>query len=160
MGFHFPSAISPNNPAAEIFNTYLGDGMSSRLFLEVREKLGLAYSIGSFYSSGAGFGHLVAHAGTDKDNVSKTMDIILREIRAARDVSSEKLASIKRQMIGSCLVKTEDSSNSALELVNAEIYGNAEDYYKFPEKLNSVSLDEVRALSVVGDYSSFVLGPN
>ncbi|MCH8237671.1 MAG: insulinase family protein [Proteobacteria bacterium] len=66
--------------AASVFSTLLGGGMSSRLFQEVREKRGLAYSIYSFLSSYTDGGLFGVYAGTGKDDVRDLVPLVLGEI--------------------------------------------------------------------------------
>lgn len=76
-----------------LFNILLGGNMSSRLFQEVREKQGLAYSIYSYLSSYTDSGYLGIYLGVDPGAVNKTMGLVAREISAlcAGDFSEEEL---------------------------------------------------------------------
>ena len=71
--------------AASMFSTLLGGGMSSRLFQEVREKRGLAYSIYSFLSSYTDGGLFGVYAGTGKDDVRDLVPLVFGEIGRLAD---------------------------------------------------------------------------
>ena len=72
-------ALPQNDPRryeAFILNAVLGGSMSSRLFQEVREKLGLAYSIYSYIASHSDSGSLAVYAGTSRERLDEVIDII------------------------------------------------------------------------------------
>ena len=71
--------------AASMFSTLLGGGMSSRLFQEVREKRGLAYSIYSYLSSYTDGGLFGVYAGTGKDNIGDLVPLVFSEIGKLAD---------------------------------------------------------------------------
>jgi len=107
-----------------ILNTILGGSMSSRLFQEVREKEGLAYSIYSFMESHSDTGAFVISAGTTVDKFSRIMEIVLRELRKLKrePLSMEILASAREQLRGNILLSLESSDNIMSKLAKNEIY--------------------------------------
>jgi predicted Zn-dependent peptidase len=107
-----------------ILNTILGGSMSSRLFQEVREKEGLAYSIYSFLESHSDTGAFVISAGTTADKFSRIMDIVLRELRRLKSesLSPELLFSAREQLKGNILLSLESSDNIMSKLAKNEIY--------------------------------------
>ena len=70
--------------AAYLLNTALGGGMSSRLFQEIREKRGHAYSVFSFLSSFRDAGYLGIYVGTSAEWVEEVVGVITAELRAGR----------------------------------------------------------------------------
>jgi predicted Zn-dependent peptidase len=76
----------PRRYALRLLNTILGENMSSRLFQVIREDRGLAYSIYSTPSFFEDTGDLVISAGLDTDNLAKTLQLILRELRRLREI--------------------------------------------------------------------------
>jgi predicted Zn-dependent peptidase len=159
IGFHFPKSGGEKEYASEIFSTILGRGMSSRLFREVREKRGLVYGVKSHLDVGKNYGYMVIWAGADPGNVKKVEEICLKEFKGMDNVTEKELEAAKVQLIGNRHVDSESSSDVAVSLIMEEMSGKAEDYYKYAEKINAVTLDEVRALSKKNDYSFFSLGP-
>lgn len=85
LGLRTCSRLHPRRYALRLLNTLLGENMSSRLFQEVREDRGLAYTIYSSQSYFADTGALVVSAGLDVARVHQTLTLILRELRRFRD---------------------------------------------------------------------------
>jgi len=107
-----------------LLNTILGGGMSSRLFQEVREKRGLAYSIYSYVISHADCGALVIHAGMEQEQCRDVIDIALQEMgRLKREpVLQDELDSAREQLRGNFLMSLESSDNLMTRLAKNEIY--------------------------------------
>jgi predicted Zn-dependent peptidase len=77
----------PQQWALELMNTILGEGSSSRLFLNVREEAALAYDVHSFQTDYADVGTLQVYAGVDPADLKPAVDAILSELRRLRDES-------------------------------------------------------------------------
>lgn len=94
-----------------LLNTILGHGMSSRLFLEVREKRALAYSVYSYVSMLQDAGLVGVYAGVDSQQIEQALEAVLAELDKARQepVSSEELAKAKEFIKGRLLLQMEDS---------------------------------------------------
>ena len=159
IGFHFPSGSSKERYAAELFNTILGEGMSSKLFLEVRERLGLVYAIKSEVDMGSNYGYLVIYAGTDKSKVDKVISIVSDEFKKMKDISVEELKDVKRQVIGNRLIEIEGSEESAVNLIMEEIVDKAENFYNFENNINKVTLEDVKSLVKNNKFSCSILSP-
>ncbi|MEI7718942.1 MAG: pitrilysin family protein [archaeon] len=159
MGFHFPTGQSKERYAAQLFNAIFGDGMSSKLFLEVREKLGLVYAIKSDFDIGKDYGYLLVYAGTDKSKVKQVISIVSDEFKKMEKTTEEELGEAKRQMIGNQLVMVEGSEESAVNLIMEEILDKAEKYYQFEKKINEVTLEEIKSLARNVKFSYSVLSP-
>ena len=160
MGFHFPCAGESGRYAAEVFYTILGQGMSSKLFSEVREKRGLVYSVKTELDLGKNYGYMVIWAGTDSSNVKKVINICLEEFGKMGGISEGELEEAKIQVIGNRHVESEGSNETAVNLIMEEIVGDVGDYYDYEKKINSVSLDDIRNLAEISEYASFSLGPD
>jgi len=80
-----------------LLNVLLGGNMSSRLFQEIREKRGLAYSIYSYIASYSDSGYLAIYLGVDKESVNESLALISKEISMLQDipVSDKELANAK-----------------------------------------------------------------
>lgn len=107
-----------------ILNTILGGSMSSRLFQEVREKEGLAYSIYSFIESHSDSGAFVITAGTTAEKFSRVIEIVIRELQKLKKepLSKELLAAAGEQLKGNILLSLESSDNIMSKLAKNEIY--------------------------------------
>jgi predicted Zn-dependent peptidase len=119
--------VPQNHPGrydALILNTILGGSMSSRLFQEVREKEGLAYSIYSYLESHSDTGAFVISGGTTAEKLAKVMEIVVRELRRLKTepLTEEVLATAREQLKGNILLSLESSDNIMSKLAKNEIY--------------------------------------
>lgn len=110
--------------AGLILNTVLGGSMSSRLFQEVREKRGLAYSVYSYLTSHSDTGSLTIYAGTSREQLDEVVEIIIRELRRLRDQQfpTDELAMAREQLKGNILLSLESTDNRMSKLAKNEIY--------------------------------------
>ncbi|ALA60851.1 M16 family metallopeptidase [Nitrospira moscoviensis] len=109
--------------AAYVVNSVLGGSVSSRLFQEVREKRGLAYSIYSFLSGYSDAGTLTVYAGTRPTEAERVLDLIRREIRriSTEGIGREELRRTKDQMKGSLMLSLESSHSRMNKLAKDEL---------------------------------------
>lgn len=114
----------PGRYALVVLNTILGGGMSSRLFQEIREKRGLAYSVYSYLSSYADAGALAVFAGTDRDHSCETVKIMLSEMARLRDerVDEGELSAAREQIKGKILMSLESSDSYMSRLARSYLY--------------------------------------
>ncbi len=107
-----------------LLTTILGGGMSSRLFQEVREKRGLAYSVCSYIISHADSGALVVYAGTEKDHCREVIEIAQREMSrlVSEEVPQDELDAAREQLKGKTLMSLESSDSLMTRLAKNEIY--------------------------------------
>jgi predicted Zn-dependent peptidase len=159
IGFHFPCSGERERYAAEVFSSMLGQGMSSKLFSEVREKRGLVYSVKTELDLGESYGYMVIWAGTDPEKEKEVVDICVKEFGKMGEISEEELAAAKVQVIGNRHVESEGSNETAVNLILEELAGDAEDYYEYEKNINAVTLDDIKKLAGISEYSSFSLGP-
>jgi predicted Zn-dependent peptidase len=122
LGVHGFSYSHPQRFTLDLLNTVLGGGMSSRLFIEIREKLGLAYDIHSSADHFLDSGSLTIYAGVDPKNVEIAVAAILEEmVKLRQGVSRDELVRAKEASKGRLLLRLEDSQNTALWLGSQEI---------------------------------------
>jgi predicted Zn-dependent peptidase len=109
--------------AAYAVNSVLGGSVSSRLFQEVREKRGLAYSIYSFLSGYSDGGTVTVYAGTRPKEAGRVLDLIRREVRrmAASGIERAELKRTKDQMKGSLMLSLESSHSRMNKLAKDEL---------------------------------------
>lgn len=107
-----------------LLTTILGGGMSSRLFQEIREKKGLAYSVYSYIISHADSGALVVYAGTEKNHCLEVIDIAQREMARLvnEEVHQDELDAAREQLKGKTLMSLESSDSLMTRLAKNEIY--------------------------------------
>jgi len=113
--------------AVYVLNSVLGGSVSSRLFQEIREKRGLAYSIYSFLSGYSDGGTITIYAGTRPSEVERVLDLIRREIRKLHKcgIDREELRRTKDQMKGSLMLSLESSHSRMNKLAKDELIGRS-----------------------------------
>lgn len=159
FGFHVPGLAERERYFWETAGTYLFEGMSSRLFQEIREKRGLAYSVKGNFDLGKNYGYCMIYAGTRKEKLKEVKRIILNEIKKLNRMSQKEFGECKEQLIGMRKIAEEDSFSVMGSLVSEEGAGDAEEYYSYEERINKLKLDEVREISKLKSFSSFALIP-
>ncbi len=105
----------PDSWTLSVMNAILGDGMSSRLFLTVREERGLAYDVSSGVVDYADSGALAVSAGVDPERLKATLDAILLELARLRDepVPDDELAKAKAYISGGLELRMEETRHLA-----------------------------------------------
>jgi predicted Zn-dependent peptidase len=114
----------PERYAALVLNTVMGGSMSSRLFQNVREKRGLAYSVGSGLSAFRDAGLLSIYAGCSNDRVGEVIDVIMNELRqlVTMPIAASELQRAKDNVKGGLLLGLESTWHRAAYLARQEIY--------------------------------------
>ena len=114
----------PQRYEAFLMNAILGGSMSSRLFQEVREKQGLAYSVYSYMASHVDAGSLVVYAGSGQEHFMEVMEITVRELKRLKNepISMLELDSAREQLKGNLILSLESSDNRMSKLAKNEIY--------------------------------------
>lgn len=110
--------------ASYILNTILGGGMSSRLFQEIRENRGLAYSVYSYLPAYIDTGLVVVYVGTNADSFQEVIELILKEFDRLKKepFKNGELETAKEQLKGNLLLSLESSDNLMTRLAKNEIY--------------------------------------
>jgi predicted Zn-dependent peptidase len=159
-------ATHPQRFAFSILNTILGGGMSSRLFQEIREKRGLAYSVYSFLSSFMDSGMLGVYVGTGDNTLSRVLQLILREMKKLSENSlrPKELRSAKEQLKGNLLLSLESMDSRMGRLAKNQLYYNRfVSTEEIIEGIEKVKAEEVSALAQQtfkpDSLSLTVLGP-
>lgn len=163
LGVHAPLQTSPEYQVLEVLDAYLANGMSSRLFLEIREKRGLAYSVNSSINSETSYSYYSIYAGTTKEAIPEVKSLILQEFNNIDNMTEKNLEEAKERIIGLKKVTSEESSKVMNELLFAYLATGdiEEDYYNHERKIRSVSLEQVKALakSLIREYSTAAIVP-
>lgn len=118
------SQTHPDRYAFYALNTILGTNMSSRLFQEVREKRGMAYSIFSYLSSYRDAGNMTVYAGASREKIKEVIEIVGREIdQLTRErVGAAELHKAKEYMKGGLMLSLESSSSVMSRIAKQELY--------------------------------------
>ncbi|MBN2061173.1 MAG: insulinase family protein [Deltaproteobacteria bacterium] len=146
LGGSAPKLLDDIRFACAILNTILGGNMSSRLFQEIRERRGLAYSVYSFVNSYLDTGIFGVYAGTDKRNVNTVLGIINSEIKKIQDgeVTQDDVDQARDHLIGGILLGAESSDTRMLRHAKNEfLFGRHVGFKEVVENLKGVTLDEV-----------------
>ncbi len=169
IGFPAYGSSDPKLRVASVLSKILGGTMSSRLFISVRERLGLAYFIRTMIEDYEEVGHLIIRAGLDKSRLKLATKTIMQELRkiVSEGVEEDELSKAKENIRGKLLLSMEDSSNRAgwfgtQELLNNEVKTTR----KYIEEIQSVTPEQVQevaremldekkmCLSVVGPFEN------
>jgi predicted Zn-dependent peptidase len=136
--------------AGYILNTLLGGGMSSRLFQNIRERQGLAYSIYSDLNPYRDTGCMAVYAGTSLASALKVVQSVVSEFRKLKNdpVPADELRRAKDQLKGSLMLSLESSTARMSNLARQEMY--FEHYYDLDEliaKIESVTAEDLLTLA-------------
>jgi len=105
VAYNAPTNKEKHYFAMKVLNGILGDGFTSRLFQQLREKEGLAYAVGSFFPTRINMGRLIAYIGTAPQNTERALKGIRNIVKSIGDgVSNEELKTAKEKIIGSFLL--------------------------------------------------------
>jgi len=116
------SGMDPDRFALDVLNTVLGDGMSSRLFMQIREQLGLAYDVHSYVCRFQDDGALIVGAGVHPKQLAPTIKAIRRELRGIREPLPEReLSKARRYITGRVQLRMEDTGAVASWLGRQEL---------------------------------------
>ena len=158
-GLHAPLAADKNRYAFEVLDACLANGMSSKLFLAIREERGLAYSIRSSYDAKKSYSHYTIYVGTTKEAIPEVKNLILAGFESIRKMTEKEFEQAKERLIGLQKISKEESANVMNELVFAELATKAEDYYEYEAHIKRVRLADVQNLANIGEYSTAAIVP-
>jgi predicted Zn-dependent peptidase len=136
--------------ALGVLNAALGGGMSSRLFQEVREKRGLAYSVYSYHAQYADTGLFGIYAGCVPRKVDDVLAICREEVEkvTSHGITAEELERGKGQLRGSLVLGLEDTGSRMSRIGKAElVYGEQLSVDEVLAKIEDVTPDEVSAIA-------------
>ena len=146
----WPAALSEDRYAASLLASVIGGGTSSRLWQEVREERGLAYSVGAAGSAFSDIGVFNVYAGTSPDQLDEVLDLSLHQLREVvrQPVSEEELRIAKDQAISSILLGLESSSARAGTLARQEIiHGRRISPDEVIAKIRAITLEQLQEVA-------------
>ncbi|MBM7644396.1 putative Zn-dependent peptidase [Scopulibacillus daqui] len=148
-----------------VMNNVLGGSMSSRLFQEVREERGLAYSVFSYHTSYKDSGMLTIYSGTGADQVEKLSSTILHVLDdlVENGLTEKELKNSKEQIKGNMMLSLEStSSRMSRNGKNELLLGRHRSLDEMIKKINEVTLSDIHQLTKVlftQDFSCSVISP-
>ncbi|MDI6791534.1 MAG: pitrilysin family protein [bacterium] len=133
-----------------LLNTITGKSMSSRLFQEIREKRGLAYSIYSYHLACHEAGLFAVYAGVSREHYSETVKITLSELSKLKEeeVGESELSKAKQQLKSNLVLSLEDTASRMSRLAKTEIYFNR--FFTLDEilsQIEAVSAEDVKKVA-------------
>lgn len=168
LGVKGPSQTDEDRYTFSVLDTVLGGSMSSRLFQEVREKRGLAYSIYSYNGALKNAGLYVVYAGTSKENFKKVVDLTIKEFNKIKKngITKEEMQRSKEHIKGSIVLGLESTSSRMGWLAKSEFYYNRiitiDEIFEQIDKVthddiinaaNKYIKDEYLTLTAIGDLT-------
>ncbi len=144
------SSADERRYAASLLIGILGDGNSSRLWQTIREKRGLAYSVGASANSFEDCGVFSIYAGCSPEKLLEVVDLAISELRRIKreGVTLNELSLVKEQTVASVLLGLEDSSVRAANLAQMEItHGRQISVEETLAKIEAVTVEEIREIT-------------
>jgi predicted Zn-dependent peptidase len=159
-----PPISHPDYAAVKVLATVLGGGMSGRLFTELRERQGLAYSAGAFFPSRVGPGFLATYLGTAPANAERAEEAVRREIERLRmgGVSEEEVARAKAYVLGQFALDRRTNARLAWYQAFFESAGVGHDFdHRYRRDVEAVSRADVErvARTYLAAPTTVVLSP-
>jgi predicted Zn-dependent peptidase len=147
------TGLSRNDPrrhAQSVLDAVLGGSMSSRLFQEIREKRGLAYSVGSYAVGYADTGQVGVYLGTREDNLATACEVVGTELRRIGDepLPDDELSRAKDHLKGRLVLGMESSGTRMNRIGRAVLTGTELlTVDETVERIEAVTADDVRELA-------------
>ncbi|KAF3887472.1 MULTISPECIES: M16 family metallopeptidase [Nostocales] len=142
LGYLGPSVNSVDYGVLKLLCTYLGNGLSSRLFVELREKRGLAYEVSAFYPTRIFPASFVAYMGTAPENTKIALTGLRKEVDllSSNELEEESLQSAKNKILGQYALGKQTNAQIAQIYGWYEILGLGVDFdWEFQQTIASVS---------------------
>jgi predicted Zn-dependent peptidase len=150
LGTKGMSITDPRRFAYSLMNTILGGNMSSRLFQEIREKRGLAYSVYSYVSSFVDTGMFGTYAGVAPVNIKQSIQLILKEISRIKEmrVDSNELHYAKEFTKGNLMLASESNDNQMVRMAQNEThFGRHVPLEEIIDNIDAVTRDDILHLA-------------
>jgi len=149
-GWLVPEVKSPDYVPLKVLNSLLGSGMSSRLFMNLREKQGLAYVVNSLYPTHSEKSRFVLYIGTDPKNYDKVMTGFENEMSRIQTepVTSEELQDAKDKLAGGFALAHETNGSQAFYLGLYEMMGVGYQYdMTYPKLIQEVTVNDIQRVA-------------
>jgi len=162
MVLGYKTAIRANKDSyvLDVIKAILGRGQSGKIFDEIRNKRGLAYEVGVHHDSSTDHGFFAVYLNTDKKNIKKIIDIILKEFGNLKNLTAKEIREAKGFLIGQHILETEDTRDLADELAYWEIIKDAKllnDYIKEIKKVTKKDILMIARKYLTKNYTLAVI---
>ncbi len=143
------SLFHPKRFTLDLLNVILGEGMSSRLFVEIRDKLGLAYSIHSYVDHLLDCGAVLVYAGVEPKNLQTAIKAVLEQLSQLKEkIPDSELTKAKELSKGRLLLRMEDSRNVAGWIGGQEILtGRILSVEQIVSIIDAITAEELKQLA-------------
>jgi len=149
QGWYSAPLGSPAQPALAVMNTVLGaGGLSSRLFVELRDKQGLAYSVRSSYTPLRLTGEFIISIGTSPENIARARAGFTEQLTRLQQepITQEELLFAKGKLAGTFILAHETTTQHCLDMAISQINGMGADYSeRLLERMQAVTIADVQA---------------
>ncbi len=166
IGTNGYSQLDDDKYALSLLDNVLGGSMSSRLFQEIREKRGLAYSVGSYSQSFREGGYFAVYTGTSAGTAEQVLDLVKTEFLNVRknNITQKELDRAKNQFRGSIVMGQEGMNSRMMRIGRNELtYDRVLPIDEIMGKINAVTLDDTARIAdhlFGGDsYAQATVGP-
>lgn len=150
MGFLAPSLHQRDYPAVKVLSTLLGGGMSGRLFTELRDKQGLAYSLGALYPSRGDTSFVVIHMGTAPENLDRAEEGLRREVERIRrePPPADELGRAKAYLLGNLAMDRRTNARQAWYLAFFELAGVGHEFLdRYEKAAEAVTAEDIQRVA-------------
>ena len=150
LGYLGAAVNHADYPVLKLLSTYLGNGLSSRLFVELREKQGLAYDVSAFYPTRLDAANFLTHIGTAPENTAIALDGLRSEIARLCEttLSAKELQGAKNKLLGQQALGKQ--SNSEIAQLNGwyEVLGLGQQFdQQFQSAITQITSQQVQQVA-------------
>lgn len=149
LGFASIPLHDPDYPALQLLSTILGGGMSSRLFQEIREKLGLAYSVNSFLTTYPDTGLLGIYSATSPEKATELLPVLDEQVRQlAGTLTETELTRARNQQLAGLLMRRENPTSVAEWIArHLHDFNEYRNVQMLTQRINAVTLEDLRRVA-------------
>jgi predicted Zn-dependent peptidase len=150
MGFLGPPLSHPDYPAVKVLSTLLGGGMAGRLFTEIRDKQGLAYSLGALYPSRRETSFFLIYMGTAAGNVGRAEEGLRQEVARVRrePATADELGRAKAYLLGNLAMDRRTNARQAWYLAFFELAGAGHEFLdRYVKAVEPVTLEDIQRVA-------------
>jgi len=165
LGARALSYLDPDRYALDLLNTVLGEGMSSRLFLNIRERLGLAYDVHSFTQKHRDTGYLGVYIGVEPSKAVDAVNAVIAELRGLceTEVAEDDLSRAKEFTKGRLRLELETTNGVAFWLTYQELLlgeiRTIEEEIALVDAVTAADLKRVGERVLAGALQMAIIGP-
>ena len=150
IGWRGVAQEHPDKYALDMLNAILGEGMSSRLFLELREKRALAYDVHSYGTNYVDAGHMVVYAGVTPERITEVIEASLQQVAKMRDtiVPEDEIERVRDFNKGRLELRLEDSRGVSNWLAGQELFlGRVKSVQEVIDIIDSITAADVQRVA-------------